>query len=182
MLQPYGACHLWGVPATEWYNCFFPAEEVLKEKMQDISNALMKAKQLSERVQLLDNFLLQQINKSKEPDPVIVEAVKHVVQYEGLLSVEWLLKALFVTERTLERKFSYTIGVSPKRFIDIVRLNASAKRLQRLKERHQLAGIAYESGYFDQAHFTKEFKKITGVTPQQYHEQVRPLALNFLQL
>jgi len=54
--------------------------------------------------------------------------------------------------------------------------------MQRIKERHRLTGVAYESGYFDQAHFIKDFKKFTGVTPQQYHEEVRPLALNFLQL
>ncbi len=159
VLQPYGAFHLWGIPATEWFNCFFPAEEVLNARMRDISDALMSTKQLSEWVGLLDNFLLQQVNKIKEPDPVIVEAVKHIVQYEGLVSVESLLQMLFVSERTLERKFNHTVGITPKRFIDIVRLNMSAKRLQRLKEKHRLAGVAYESGYFDQAHFIKDFKK-----------------------
>lgn len=182
VLQPYGAYHLWGVPAMEWVDCFFPAEEVLGVPVHDVCNALMSAEQLSERVRLLNDFLLQQINMIKEPDPVIVQAVSHIEQYQGLLTVETLLQTLFVTERTLERKFKHAIGVSPKRFIDIVRLNVSAKRLQRMKEKHRLTGIAYESGYFDQAHFIKEFKKITGVTPQQYHEQVRPLALNFLQL
>ena len=96
--------------------------------------------------------------------------------------MESLLQTLFVSERTLERKFNQTIGITPKHFIDIVRLNTSAKILQRMKEKHRLAGVAYECGYFDQSHFIKDFKKITGVTPQQYHEQVRPLALNFLRL
>lgn len=182
VLQPYGASHLWGVPATEWINCFFPAEEVLHARIRDVCHALMKAKQLNERVQLLDNFLLQEMNRYTAPDPVIIQAVKQIEEYQGLVSVESLLQTLFVSERTLERKFNQAIGISPKRFIDIVRLNISAKRLQQMKEKRRLTGIAYDSGYFDQAHFTKEFKKITGVTPQQYHDQVRPLALNFLQL
>jgi AraC-like DNA-binding protein len=53
--------------------------------------------------------------------------------------------------------------------------------MQRITGR-QLTGVAYESGYFDQAHFIKEFKKYTGITPQQYHARAQPLALNFLQL
>lgn len=182
VLQPYGASHLWGIPATEWVNCFFPAEEVLRSRVQDVCQALIKTAQLSERVQRLDNFLLREMNKCKTPDPIIVQAVNYIVQYQGLVSVELLLQTLFVSERTLERKFKQAIGISPKRFIDIVRLNTSAKRLQQMKEKRRLTGIAYDSGYFDQAHFTKEFKKTTGVTPQQYHEQVHPLALNFFQI
>jgi AraC-like DNA-binding protein len=182
VLQPYGAWHLWGVPANELFNCFFPAEEVVKLRMHEITHALLRVTQLSERVQLLNSFFLQQINKTKEPDPVIIQAVDHIMQQEGVISVELLLQTLYVTERTLERKFKHTIGITPKRFIEIVRLNASAKRMQRMKEKQNLAGIAYDSGYFDQAHFIKDFRKFTGFTPQQYHDQMHPLALNFLQL
>lgn len=182
VLQPYGAYHLWGVPADELFNCFFPVEEIIKHQMRGITNALLRVTQLSERVQLLNNFLLQQAVKSKGLDPIIVQAVELIIQHEGIMSVELLLQTLFVTERTLERKFKQTVGISPKRFIEIVRLNASAKRMQRMNEMQSLAGVAYDSGYFDQAHFTKDFRKFTGFTPQQYHEQVHPLALNFLQL
>lgn len=182
VLQPYGAYHLWGVPADELFNCFFPAEEVLKRRMHEIAHALMNATQLGERIQLLNNFLLQQINITKGPDPLIIQAVNLIMQHEGVMSVDLLLHSLFVTERTLERKFKHTIGVSPKRFIEIVRLNVSAKRMQRMKGKQNLASVAYDSGYFDQAHFIKDFRKFTGFTPQQYSEQVHPLALNFLQL
>lgn len=182
VLQPYAAYHIWGVPATEWYNCFFPATEVLSTRINDIANALISEKQLHERIKLLDNFLLQQIEDSISPDPMIVQAVQHIVKHGGMLTVESLLRTLSVTERTLERKFKLHIGITPKRFTDIVRLNTSAKRMLRMKDRHSLTGIAYESGYFDQAHFIKEFKKYTGITPHQYHVEARPLALNFLEL
>lgn len=182
VLQPYGAYQLWGVPAMEWYNGFFPAEEILQESIQDLSHALLKTEQLGEQVGLLDNFLLRQIDRRLQPDPLIVQAVQHIIQHEGMLPVESLLRILPMNERTLERKFKLHIGITPKRFSDIIRLNASAKRMQRMKVGAALTGIAYESGYFDQAHFTKEFKKYTGITPQQYHAQAHPLALNFLEL
>jgi AraC-like DNA-binding protein len=59
-------------------------------------------------------------------------------------------------------------------------MNASAKKLKRLQLRESLTSIAYEGEYFDQAHFIKDFRKYTGITPWQYRHSVDPLALNFL--
>jgi len=182
VLQPYGAYQLWGVPASEWYNCFFPAAEILGAHISDISNALIKAKDLSQRICLLDNYLLQLVDQKRRADEQVMQAVQHIMMHEGVVSVEALTQALSVSERTLERKFNLHIGITPKRFADIVRLGFSAKRMQRMQTDHGLTGIAYDSGYYDQAHFINEFKKYTGITPQQYYAEANPLALNFLAL
>ena len=113
---------------------------------------------------------------------MIVQAVQHIVMHEGSLPVESLLQMVSVNERTLERKFKLHIGITPKRFSDIVRLNTSAKKVQQVKAPRKLTGVAYDCGYFDQAHFINEFKKYTGITPYQYHAQAHPLAVNFLEL
>lgn len=177
VFQPYGAYHLWGVPAGEWYNHFFPAAEVLNKDINDLLAALVKSN-LNEQIRMLDNFLLTQLDKSIPVDPLLIEAVRLITQNDGILPRQ----SIKVSERTLERKFKLHIGISPKHFSGIIRLNASAKRMQRMKAEDRLTAIAYESGYFDQAHFIKEFKKYTGITPHQYQQKVRPLALNFLQL
>lgn len=181
VLQPYAAFQLWGVPATEWYNCFFPGADVLGVRINDLANALADTEHLQERIRLLDAYFLQQIDECIPPDPMIIQSIQHILMQKGMLTIESLTAALAVGERTLERKFKLHVGLSPKRFADIVRLNLSIKRMHRLKESRQLTGIAYDSGYFDQAHFIKEFKKYTGITPHQYHA-THPLALNFLAL
>jgi AraC-like DNA-binding protein len=182
VFRPYGAHNLWGIPATEWYNCFFPAYDALGASINAISSTLLKTKNLSEQIRLIDAFLLQQLDKRIRPDAVVIQAVEEITKHEGAQSVEYLLKKLPVNERTLERKFKLHTGITPKQFSGIVRLNASAKRVKRMHTKDRLTDIAYESGYFDQAHFIRDFKKYTGITPHQYQQEAHPLALNFLQL
>lgn len=182
VFRPYGAYHLWGVPATEWSDRFFPAADFLGPQIQDLSSTLLKADGVNERVRLLDHFLLRQLDKNIQPDPVVVQAVQEITSHAGTLPVLSLLKTLSLNERTLERKFKLSTGISPKQYSGIVRLNASAKRIQRMKTTDRLTGIAYESGYFDQAHFIRDFRKYTGMSPHQLHHEVSALALNFLQL
>jgi len=182
VFRPYGAHQLWGVPASEWNNCFFPASEVLGASIHVITSKLLATTLLSQQLQLIDTFLLHQLDKRRRPELVVIQAVEEITKHEGTLQVECLLRKLSVTERTLERKFKLHTGITPKQFSGIARLNASAKRIKRMQAEDTLTDIAYESGYFDQAHFIRDFRKYTGFTPQQYQQEVHPLALNFLQL
>jgi len=182
VFQPYGAHHFWGVPAAEWRNCFFPAAEVLDTSINAVTSTLLEAKRLSQQIHLIDTFLLRQLEKSIRPDTVVMQAVEEITKHEGTLPVEVLLRKLSVNERTLERKFKLHTGLTPKQFSGITRLNASAKRVKKMHAANTLTDIAYESGYFDQAHFIKDFRRYTGFTPHQYQREAHPLALNFLQL
>jgi AraC-like DNA-binding protein len=182
VFHPYGAYHLFGVPATEWYDCFFPAQEVLGEQLNILSSRLASLADINEQVGQLDRALLRLLDKQQAPDSVVIAAAKHITAQEGSLPISSLLKTLAVNERTLERKFKYCTGMTPKQFSAITRLNASAKRVQKMTRDNRLTDVAYDSGYFDQAHFIRDFKKYTGITPHQYQQEVHPLALNFLQL
>lgn len=69
-----------------------------------------------------------------------------------------------ISRRQLQRLFKFYIGDSPKTFSQVVRFQQilSAKRsLERLKKEK----IFFDAGYYDQAHFIKEFKTFYGTTP-----------------
>ena len=69
-----------------------------------------------------------------------------------------------ISRRRLQRLFKFYIGDSPKTFSQVVRFQQilSAKRsLERLKKEK----IFFDAGYYDQAHFIKEFKTFYGTTP-----------------
>jgi len=72
-----------------------------------------------------------------------------------------------VRERTLQRMFHEYVGVGIKWLIRWSRLQAAAERLRSTRAN---AGLALELGYFDQAHFVRDFAEFAGLSPSRYRE------------
>jgi methylphosphotriester-DNA--protein-cysteine methyltransferase len=69
----------------------------------------------------------------------------------------------------LERRFKAIVGTTPKKFASIVRFNTVLRDLDSAKS---LTDICYEHGFFDQAHFIKDFRHYTGDTPESFRHQL----------
>lgn len=76
------------------------------------------------------------------------------------------------------RKFSSAIGLSPKQLSKTIRLQAILKTLL-TKEVTSLTNLAYENGYFDQAHFIKDFKEFTELTLKEFYGDHLKMSLIF---
>ena len=63
--------------------------------------------------------------------------------------------------------FTHTVGLSPKRFCRVQRLQRTIERL-RPAAQVRWARLAIEAGYYDQSHLVREFRDIAGVTPGEY--------------
>jgi AraC-like DNA-binding protein len=74
--------------------------------------------------------------------------------------------------RSLQQLFSEYVGVSPKWVIRRFRLHEAADSLAGGDE-PDLAALAQRLGYFDQAHFTSDFRKLVGQTPADYRRRER---------
>ncbi|QMW02499.1 helix-turn-helix domain-containing protein [Spirosoma foliorum] len=99
---------------------------------------------------------------------------KRMYQSAGLISVETLADEMHVSQKTLERIFKKNVGIPPKEFLRIIRFQELLKRLRNKKgENHasvakeSLLQTAFELGYYDHAHLTKEFKKYSGLLPSE---------------
>ncbi len=66
--------------------------------------------------------------------------------------------------KTLERTFSRRIGLSPKKFARIMRFQNAHRMISR-QGLANLVKVALSSGYFDQSHFNREYKKLVGFNP-----------------
>lgn len=88
-----------------------------------------------------------------------------------LLRVDDLSARFDISERTLQRLLDKRIGLGPKWLIRRRRLQEAADRLR--DSDVELAGVAIELGYADQAHFTRDFRNATGMTPGEFASRFR---------
>ena len=83
---------------------------------------------------------------------------------KGNASINAILKSDLTKRRQLERKFINQIGISPKQLGKVIRLQTALKLLLN-QQSENLTQIAYESEYYDQAHFIHDYKTFAGLTP-----------------
>lgn len=98
----------------------------------------------------------------------VVEAVETTPE---ILRVDDLCERFDVRERTLQRILHKRVGISPKWLIRRRRLQEAADRLR--DSDAGLALIAADLGYADQAHFTRDFRAATGLTPGRFAARFR---------
>jgi AraC-like DNA-binding protein len=75
--------------------------------------------------------------------------------------------------RSLQRLFAAYVGVSPKAVLARYRLQDAAAALD-AGDGGDLAGLAASLGWFDQAHFSRDFRAVVGLTPSAYLRRTRP--------
>ncbi|MFS3126988.1 helix-turn-helix domain-containing protein [Nocardioides sp. Bht2] len=78
-----------------------------------------------------------------------------------------------IGERTLQRLSARRIGLGPKWLIQRRRLHEAAAMLRQRRTGFDLAAVAADLGYADQAHFIRDFHAVTGLTPGQYAAEPR---------
>ena len=106
---------------------------------------------------------------------LVNDLVQRVEDDSDLLRVDQLADGLGMSERTLQRLCARRIGMGPKWLIQRRRLQEVAERLAR-EGTPDLAGVAADLGYADQAHLTRDFRTVTGLTPGEYAAEPRPPA------
>jgi AraC-like DNA-binding protein len=94
------------------------------------------------------------------------ELVERVRTDANLRSVAALSEASGLAPRELQRLFRDYVGVGPKWVVCRFRLQEAAELLETTPE--TVAAVAASLGYFDQAHFVRDFKSVVGMTPSEY--------------
>ncbi len=120
-----------------------------------------------EMLSVAENFLRKRLPEQDEHVVETARIVNYICEHQEILRVDDLVDALCVSKRTMQRLFHQYVGVNPKWVIQRYRLHEVAARLAQGDSRDG-ATLAAELGYFDQAHFIKDFKAIIGKTPAEY--------------
>jgi AraC-like DNA-binding protein len=132
-----------------------------------LEQALFGAETDEEQIVLMEDFLREHLPELDANVELVNQIVDCVVADRTITRVEQIAAIFGRTPRSLQRVFSQYVGVSPKWVIKRYRLHEAAEQLAH-GERGDWSQMAQGLGYFDQAHFIKDFKSIIGVTPAEY--------------
>jgi AraC-like DNA-binding protein len=166
--HPNGFLPFATIPIKEMENTAVSLEKNFGKDGLEIEQEMLAATSTSERIRLIETFLFNRLTDTETIDRVVKSTVETIITANGQLSVDELSKQTNVNRRQLERKFSSAIGLSPKQLSKTIRLQATLKMLQS-KKFTSLTALAYENDYYDQAHFIKDFKDLTGFTPKEFY-------------
>jgi AraC-like DNA-binding protein len=115
-----------------------------------------------------------------DPNVAIVnQIIDGIIEDRNMTKVNDMLKQINLhrlSKRSIQRLFSQYVGVSPKWVIQRTRLHEAAEQLA-TGNTVNWTQLAFDLGYFDQAHFIKDFKALVGKTPAEYARQCASNAL-----
>ena len=154
---------LLGIEGHVFTNKIVPLQEVNAHLY-----ALLDFKTLPPSVERL-NTIFEEAFRDVSLNNTVTFAIHEIVTCKGDIAIDTVVDALHVSPRQLQRLFLRYVGVSPKKFANIIRFFYMFKTLIKTGT-DDLAQKAYEMGYCDQAHFNKEFKKFSSFSPN--HEMM----------
>lgn len=165
-------------PIKDMENTAVSLDILFANEGQRLADLVLKAKTTQERIKYAEDFLLKKLTNTDTVNQIVKSTVDTILTANGQYSVDVLSKQNNTSRRQLSRKFSSDIGLSPKQLSKIIRIQATLKML--LTENiSKLTDAAYENEYYDQAHFIREFKEFTGLTPKEFYGSDLKMSLIF---
>ena len=166
--KPWGISPFAGLPATELRDRWVPVDAVWPRSLDRIRNQAGDSASATGTLRVLERELRSRLAQAPPHGLGLVRrAGGRLEASQGAVPVGALTDAAGVSGTHLAAQFKSHVGVTPKR---VARIYRFAQLIVSVDARRPVdwAELAHTAGYFDQAHFSREFKDFTGHTPTEY--------------
>ncbi|HET6564490.1 MAG TPA: helix-turn-helix domain-containing protein [Xanthomonadales bacterium] len=172
-LKPWGAWRLLREPMRE-VSCRVPLlDELWGDAIHNLTTRLAEAPNLFTRFDMLEMHLRHKLDQRARKDDYVVAATQRLQHSQGMLRIESLCSELGTSRASLSRKFAEQVGLTPKTYARVVRIAALIRQLG-APGQPELAALAADFGYHDQAHFNHDFQEFCGHSPSEYLRRAAP--------
>jgi len=160
-----GACEtLFGIPSHEISGHHVSLEDLWGTRARSLSNQLQEASDLERRLKVLEVFLAQRLPVVSGINPAIAHALS---RFSTTTEIGKIVEETGYSHRHFVKLFRQSVGLSPRVYTRLLRFQNVLKHGFD-KTRGRWIDVALEAGYADQAHFNREFRELTGVSPTEY--------------
>lgn len=169
LFKPFGLYRLFGISATQLIRQPLTLESIWGTSVGPMLQKLLTCDTPTSKMQILEEFLLQRIAPLPVPDELLQ------LQHTPSTSKGYIQSCLSAALPTARKYISYcreTVGFTPKRFSHLCLINASLRQIAN-QPATSLTEVGYDNGFYDQSHFVRIFRSLTGITPSAYRKAVK---------
>lgn len=171
--SPYGLSRFINMPIDELTGQIIEPTTIFGEDIHDLYRQLKHTKILDRRIELIEAFLLKRYSAPLQSDRAVFAIANQLRKTLDSTHVRKIKEQTPLSSRQIERKFKAIVGVDIQSYIRISRF-ARAKKLLLQNHSLRLVDVGLEAGYYDQPHFSNDFKRISGVPPGKFEHCMRP--------
>lgn len=164
-LSPYGLYQITGLNQAEFADKRISLADIDNTLFKRLLQAFVKSETVMELACTCDHIFYSRMDENIVSDALLFASAL-IADSHGQLKVSDVARKSCYSERQLNRLFLTQVGMSMKYYARLARFNYVLKNIQ--KSPCPFAELSQLAGYFDQAHFDKDFKAISGISPQNY--------------
>jgi AraC-like DNA-binding protein len=156
------------VPMSTLANMVVPLNDLWGSRVAEMERILSKASTELLQVETVTRLLIAQLADNFRPDLAFQFSLDLIESHLGQLGLDEVAIKSGIGRRQLLRKYDQYMGMGPKDYSRVTRFLHASKLLK--SPLKNFTEIAYEAGYFDQAHFIHDNRLFSGVTPGELRQ------------
>jgi len=167
--KPGGAYPFLQFPLSELHNQIVSADAIWGSFAVELYERLCAAPSIPARLALFEQLLLTRWDDTSDGLHGVRCGVTEIARHNGALSIKTLRDQMGISQNHLLTQFKRMVGISPKALAQLYRLKLVLRSIDPTRA-VDWTQIAHQAGYYDQAHFSNDFRAFTGHSPTDYLE------------
>ncbi|MDO5979335.1 AraC family transcriptional regulator [Flavivirga spongiicola] len=156
------------IPLSEIKNKTINASDIIPKCDNFIYEELISKKNHRDKLQFIEEFLMKLINCSNSnKNSLVLSVCSSISSNFQSIDLVKIAQNHFISLRQLERRFKATVGVTMKEYHSIVRFSKTVESISNNPTK-SLLNTAFDNGYFDHSHLTKEINRMAGINPSEF--------------
>ncbi|WP_250462961.1 helix-turn-helix domain-containing protein [Microbulbifer litoralis] len=132
-----------------------------------------------QKITAVETWLTYNLSDPDNNILLVLSILKHINSNQYDIKLQALAEDMGVEIRRLQRLFRKVVGMTPKKLVKLLRAD-NARRMLDANDSLSCLDITYRCGYYDQAHFNREFKGFYEITPSEYRKRAVEKRSNYI--
>jgi len=166
--QPAGFYSFSKLQQSDLTDKIIPFDTIDTSLNKMITTLIKETTSINKLIDNLDALLLENIHTAIHPQLQLI--LQNIINCAGDITVNKLANNFHYSERQLNRIFMKYVGMSPKKFLKLIRVNTAFRLLS--DSHNNITSTSHLAGFHDLSHFIRDFKAICKITPQAYQDNM----------